>query len=96
MKRYSVSIQFGHFVQIWNVEANSKEEAWEKAESHGSLQYQTIYKDIYPMQNYVTCLDDNLESNTISKEQYAEWLEEAIALGMLVDGYCGLPFNDVR
>jgi hypothetical protein len=95
MKHYAVSIQYGHFVQIWNVEANSKEDAWKRAESHGNLQYQTIYKEIYPMRNYVTCLDDNAESNTISKELYDEWLKEAKELGMMVDGYCGLPFNDV-
>ena len=95
MKRYSVSIQYGHFVQIWNVEAESKEDAKNKAESHGRLQYQTIYNDVYPMRNYVTCLDDNEKSNTISKEQYNEWLKESIDLGMIVDGYYGLPFNDV-
>ena len=95
MKQYAVSIQYGHFVQIWHVEAESKEDAWNKAESHGSLQYQTIYKDIYPARNYVTCLYANKESNTISQELYDEWLKEAVELGMTVDGYCGLPFNDV-
>jgi hypothetical protein len=95
MKKYSVSKQYGHFVQIWNVEANSKEEAVEKAESHGSLQYQTVYKDIYPMRNYVTCIDDNKDSNVVAKEQYDEWLLEAIDLGMTVDGYYDLPFTDV-
>jgi len=95
MKKYSVSIQYGHFVQIWNVKAENKEVAWRRAESHGNLCYQTVYKDIYPMRNYVTCLDDNKESNTISRDQYNEWLKEAIELGMTVDGYCNLPFNDV-
>ena len=95
MKRYSVSIQYGHFVQIWNVEAESKEDAWDKAESHGRLQYQTVYKDIHPIRNYVTCLDDNKENDTISQEQYNEWLKEAINLGMTIDGYNNLPFNDV-
>lgn len=95
MKEYSVSIQYGHFVQIWNVYANSKEEAWKNAESHGVLCYQTVYKDIYPMRNYVTCITDKSENNTISKEVYDEWLKEAMELGMTVDGYCGIPFNDV-
>jgi len=95
MKQYSVSIQYGHFVQIWHVEAESKEDAWNRAESHGTLVYQTVYKEIYPMRNYVTCLDDNEESNTISPELYQEWLQEAIDLGMTIDGYCNLPFNDV-
>lgn len=96
MKKYSVSKQYGHFVQIWDVEAESKEDAWNKAESHGMLKYQTIYRDIYPARNYVASLDDNIESNTVSKKQYDEWLKEAIELGMVVDGYYGLPFNDVR
>lgn len=95
MKHYSVSIQYGHFVQIWHIEAESKEEAWKNAESHGTLAYQTVYDDIYPMRNYVTCLDDKSESNTILREQYNEWLKEAIDLGMTVDGYSNLPFNDV-
>ena len=47
------------------------------------------------MRNYVTCLDDNKESNTISQDQYNEWLKEALELGMTVDGYYNLPFNDV-
>lgn len=95
MKQYSCSIQYGHFVQIWHIKAESKEDALNKAESHGNLCYQTVYKDIYPMRNYVTCLDDNKESNTISRDQYNEWLKEALELGMTIDGYCNLPFNDV-
>lgn len=95
MKEYSCSIQYGHFVQIWHVDAESKEDAWEKAESHGTLCYQTVYKDIYPMRNYVTCIDNNKDSSTVSHKQYNEWLKEAIDLGMTVDGYMGLPFNDV-
>lgn len=95
MKEYSVSIQYGHFVQIWHVEAESKEDAWNMAESHGTLAYQTVYKEIYPMRNYVTCLDDNKESNTISTDLYNEWLREAIELGMVADEYYNLPFNDV-
>lgn len=95
MKKFAVSMQFGHFVQVWEVEAESKEDAWNRARSHGKLQYQTMYQDIYPARDYVTCLDDDKESNTISKELYEEWLKEAFELGMTVDGYCGLPFNNV-
>lgn len=95
MKQYSVSIQYGHFVQIWHIEAESKEDALKRAESHGTLAYQTVYKDICPMRNYVTCIDDNKENNTISIDQYNEWLKEAIDLGMTVDSYYNLPFNDV-
>jgi hypothetical protein len=93
---YGVSKQYGHFVQIWHVEAESKKEAWDKAESDGILLYQTLYTDIYPDRNYVTSIGDDKENATISQEQYDEWLQEAIDLGMTVDDYCGLPFNDVR
>lgn len=95
-KRYHVSIQYGHFVQIWEVKADSKEEAREKAESRGTLLYQSAYKEIYPLHNYVTCVDPSENNNTISKEQYQTWLQEAIELGMTVDGYYGLPFTDVK
>lgn len=97
MKTYGVSKQYGHFTQIWYVEAESKEEAWQIAEEKGHLQYQTVYDDIYPSRNYVTCIGgDDKNGNTISTEQYNEWLQEAVQLGMKVDGYNGLPFNDVR
>lgn len=81
MHRYSVSIQYAHFVQIWEVEADSKEEAWNTATTKGRLCYQTIYRDIYPERNYVTCLDKN-EDDVILEDQYDKWLQEAIALGM--------------
>ena len=95
MKDYYVSIQYGHFVQIWQVKAESKDDARRRAESHGTLMYQTVYKEIYPLKNYVTCKGEG-ESQQISKEQYDEWLLEAKELGMTVDGYYGLPFNDVN
>lgn len=95
MDRYAVSITYGHVVQIWEVEAESKKDAWERAESHGKLKYQTVYSDISPASNYVTCISDKSKNNTISKEQYDEWIKEAMELGMTRDGYYGLPFNDV-
>jgi hypothetical protein len=96
MNSYGVSKQFGHFVQIWNVQAESKEEAWEIAETDGILMYQTVYNDIYPDRNFVTDLNDGTNGTTIPPKLYNEWLEEAIALGMKTDEYCGLPFNDVH
>jgi hypothetical protein len=95
MTNYVVSKQFAHFVQLWDVKAETEKEAWDKAESHGRLKYQTVYAETYPDRNYVTNLDDNIKNNTIPQDTYNKWLEEAIKLGMEVDGYCGLPFNDV-
>jgi hypothetical protein len=96
MDKYAVSKQYGHFVQVWEVDAENENEAWNKAESHGKLKYQTVYSNIYPVSNYVTCLSNPKNNNTIDKEQYDIWLKEAIDLGMDVDDYKGLPFNDVR
>ncbi len=96
MKRYAVSKQYGHFTQIWELDAMNEKEAWDNAEKEGKLKYQTVYKEVFPTSNYVTCLTDNLNDNTISQEQYDIWLEEAKSLGMVVDEYLGLPFNDVR
>jgi hypothetical protein len=97
MKRYGVCKQYGHFVQNWYIEAESKLDAWNRAEINGELLYQTVYKDISPLSNYVTDIDIRSNNdNTISHENYDLWLEEAFKLGMKEDKYCGLPFNDVR
>jgi hypothetical protein len=95
MSDYAVSKQYGHFVQIWYVKAESKDDAWDRAEIDGKLGYQTVYKDVKPIRNYVTDIDNNINDNTISQEQYDRWLHEARQLGMKDDYYCGLPFNDL-
>jgi hypothetical protein len=84
MDRYACSKQYGHFVQIWTLEAESKENAWDRAEADGTLSYQSVYGDIDPNRNYVTNITRNEESNSITKEQYDEWLQEAIKLGMKI------------
>ena len=95
MTNYAVSKQFGHFVQVWRIEAESKNDAWERAEVDGRLQYQTVYIEINHSSNYVTDIDENSKTNTISQDQYDRWLNEAMELGMKIDDYCGLPFNNV-
>ena len=95
MDRFLVSKQFGHFVQVWEIDADNEDEAWSMAENHGKLKYQTVYKQMFPTSNYITCVSNPENNNVIDKEQYDIWLTEAIKLGMTVDGYSGLPFNDV-
>jgi hypothetical protein len=95
MEEYGVSKQYGHFVQVWNIKAESREEAWNNAEKDGKLVYETVYRNIYPIRDYVTNLGDKTTNDSISNEQYNEWLKEAIDLGMKVDKYNGLPFNEV-
>lgn len=101
--RYSVTKYFGHFRQCWNVEADSDEDAWDKAERDGSLQYQSVYKEATDLESngYIVNLDEKTkEDPPISTEQYYEWMREAIEKGMIVspDEYekaLGLPFQDV-
>lgn len=80
--RFSVSKQYGHFVQVWEIEAVSEEDAMARAEIDGSLKYQTIYREVFPRQDYVVNLSQFRPQ--ISKSEYAEWLEEAISLGMKI------------
>ena len=101
--RYSVTKYFGHFRQCWNVEANSDEDAWNRAERDGSLQYQSVYREPTDLESkgYIVNLDEKRkEDPPISTEQYYEWMREAIDKGMIVrpDEYekaLGLPFNNV-
>jgi hypothetical protein len=96
MSKYGVSKQYGHFVQVWNIDAESKEDAWNRAKTDGKLVYQSVYRNIYPISNYVTNLSDKSDNDSITREEYDEWLEEAKLLGMGDDYYSGLPFNDVK
>lgn len=80
--RFSVSKQYGHFVQIWEIEAASEKEAMARAEIDGSLKYQTIYREVLPRQDYVVNLSQSRPR--ISESEYAEWLEEAVSLGMKI------------
>jgi hypothetical protein len=47
MPKYAVVKYFGHFRQDWSVDANTKEEAWNIAESNGYLDYQTAYHEVF-------------------------------------------------
>lgn len=101
--RYSVTKYFGHFRQCWDVEAKSDEDAWNRAERDGSLQYQSVYREPTDLESkgYVVNLDEKRkEDHPISTEQYYEWMREAIDKGMIVrpDEYekaLGLPFHNV-
>lgn len=78
---------FGHFSQIWQVEADSEEEAWEKAEMLGTLLYQTVYIEPFRKEDkgFVVDLDrKKKETPLISEEQYDEWLREAVRMGMIL------------
>ena len=100
---YSVTKYFGHFRQCWDVEANSDEDDWNRAERDGSLQYQSVYREPTDLESkgYVVNLDEKRKENPpIQTEQYYEWMREAIDKGMIVrhDEYekaLGLPFHNV-
>lgn len=73
--RYSVTKYFGHFRQCWDVEANSDEDAWNRAERDGSLQYQSVYREPTDLESkgYVVNLDEKRkEDPLIPTEQYYE------------------------
>lgn len=94
---------YGHFSQIWNVQAESEKDAWDNAERNGRLQYQSVYRELKDTDSkgYVADLDKKREEDSpISTEQYYEWMREAIDKGMIVrpeeyEKALGLPFHDV-
>lgn len=100
---YSVNKYFGHFWQCFDIQAESEEDAWNRAERDGSLQYQQVYREPKDIESkgYVVDLDKKKESNPpISTKQYYEWMREAIEKGMKVrpeeyEKAVGLPFHDV-
>ena len=101
--RYSVNKYFGHFWQCFNIEAESEEDAWLRAERDGKLQYQSVYRKPKDTESkgYVVNLDEKVkEDPPISEEQYYEWMREAINKGMCVtpseyEKALGLPFHNV-
>lgn len=103
MARYSVTKYFGHFRQCWELEAESEEDAWTRAEKDGYRIFQQVYGEPVDLESkgYVVNLDEKREANhPISTEQYYEWMREAIEKGMICrpgeyERALGLPFHDV-
>lgn len=90
MARYSVNKYFGHFWQCWNIVAENDRDAWDRAEKDGKLQYQSVYWEPRDLESkgYVVNLDKEAKENPrISREQYSEWLKEAIGKGMVANPY---------
>ena len=100
---YSVTKNYGHFTQIYHIEAESEDDAWLRAEKDGKLQYQLVYREPKDTESkgYVVNLDEKAkEEQPISEKQYYEWMKEAINKGMCVtpieyEKALGLPFHDV-
>lgn len=89
MANYSVTKNFGHFTQIWHIEADSDEEAWNNAEN-GKLQYQTMYRSLTDLESpgYVKNMDEKKEDEKpIPIDTYRKWLREAAAKGMKLTPY---------
>lgn len=87
MAKYAVNKYFGHFWQSWIVEANSKEDAWLRAERDGTRNYQSAYREPKDTESkgYVVNLDEKREKEPpIPMEQYYKWMREAINKGMYV------------
>ena len=90
MANYSVIKNFGHFSQIWNVQAESDEEAWEKAEINGKLSYQSMSRKLLDLESpgYVKNMDEKKEDDEpIPMDTYRKWLREAAAKGMKLTPY---------
>lgn len=86
MAKYSVVKYFGHFQQHWDIEADSAEDAWIRAEKDGERTLFQCYDDPIDLESrgYVVDLDKKeKERPPISEEQYCEWLREAIGKGMI-------------
>lgn len=104
MARYAVIKFFGHFRQTWNLNAESEEDAWNRAEKDGHLECQAVYRDALDLDSkgYVVNLDDKqVACSPISIQQYNNWLREAIEKGMVCkpeeyEQVYGLPFQDVQ
>ena len=103
MARYSVDKYFGHFWQSWDVNANSKEEAWEIAERKGTRVFMSVYAHPIDLNSkgYVKNMDEYEEANPrMTEEQYYAYMREAIEKGMICkpeeyEKATGLPFVDV-
>lgn len=80
--RFLVTKYFGHFCQTWSVEAATKEEAWDRAET-GRLVDIHVVKKTYNAPGYVIHVDKRIYApDAVPEEQYYEWLEDAVNKGM--------------
>lgn len=89
MANYSVTKNFGHFTQVWNIAADSEEEAWKRAEC-GTLAHQMMYNELTDLESpgYVVNLDEKKkEEEPIPMDTYRKWLREAAAKGMKLTPY---------
>lgn len=104
MHNYSVNKYFGHFWQSWRVLAESEDDAWDRAEKDGHLEYQSVYNQPRDTESkgYVVDLDKKIEQEPpIDTDTYKRWLGEAIKKGMIVDPkefemVFGLPFHNIH
>lgn len=96
MARYSVIKNFGHFKQIWNIEASSDEEAWINAEK-GLFERQIMYGELTDIDSpgYVVNLDEkSKKEKPIPIEVQRKWLREAADKGMyLTPYYWGIAYG---
>lgn len=103
MKKYAVYKNFGRFRQCWTIEAESEDDAWDRAERDGYLDLQQIYGHPVDLESkgHVVDIEENKKRNKpISEEEYWECMKEAIEKGMKVrpweyEKVYGLPFHDV-
>lgn len=103
MDRYNVAKYFGHYRQDWRIEAESDEDAWNRAEKDGILSMQSLYREPFDAadKGYVANITKNQEENKpISQEQADEWLRESEKMGMVItkaeyERIYGLPFKNV-
>lgn len=87
MHNYSVNKYFGHFWQSYTIKAESEEDAWNRAEQDGRLQYQQVYREARDINSkgYVKDMDEaTVNEPPITENQYYKWLREAIDKGMSV------------
>ena len=84
MKKYHVIKYYGYFDQIWEISAESEEEAWDNAEN-GILLYQSCRNEKYDSEGYVVDISKTSEKNVISTDEYYSRMAEAVELGMHLD-----------
>ena len=79
MKKYSVNKYFGHFWQNYTIEAESKEDAWNRAEKDGNLFFQNVYREPMDLESkgYVVDLEEN-KKNIPDGSYYDKYYDKEI------------------